>query len=592
MKKNRCSPPSGCFQHTGSFSFMRAEFFRPQMQAFAKHGPKPTFAGMKKAIFICLLAVLQLCTFEQAQGKKSRTQPRLMIGIVVDQMRYDYLERFSAHFTDNGFRRLMQKGYSFDNCHYNYIPTYTAPGHASIFTGTTPAVHGMVSNVWWNSETRRMQYCTSDERYSGVGSNGDEGKMSPASLKSSTIGDMLRLSNNRRSRVFGISLKDRSAILPAGHAANAAYWFDGKGGAFISSNYYMKELPAWVNKFNALRYPEMYLNQPWNLLLAPEKYRECLPDSNGFEKSFTSKPAVFPHDLKSAFGEKKNFDLLRETPYGNSFLKDFAIELFRNEKPGMGEVYDFVSISFSSTDYVGHRFGVSSMETEDTYLRLDRDLSELFSFLDSTYGKQGYTLFLTADHGACEVPAYLNTMGIPGGYFPTRACLDSLHRFSVRTFGADLVDTMDNNMVYLQSSKPYPAGWSREAVSARLADYLMMWKGISAALTSGELRSAQFSDIPRSLMQQGFYKKRGGDVLFCLEPGWMDYPKKGSTHGSSFSYDTRVPLLFYGKGIPSGRTSQHVCITDIAPTVCRFLQVAFPDGCTGNPLNDTFVIPH
>ncbi len=538
-----------------------------------------------KRIFFPLLICLLLGAVS-ASAKKNKTETHLVVGIVVDQMRYDYLYRFSAHYGANGFNRLLKKGFSFDNCHYNYVPTYTGPGHSSIFTGTTPSVHGIVSNDWLDQKSGRVMYCTRDDAQAGVGSTGEEGKMSPANMLTGTVGDMLRLSNNRQSRVYGISLKDRSAILPAGHMANAAYWFDGKTGNFISSTYYLKELPEWVKKFNALRYPEMFLSQPWKPLLPSEKYRECLPDSNAFEKSFTKRAAVFPHNIPAAFEEKKNFNLLREIPYGNTLLKDFAISLFRNEKPGLGEQYDFVSISFSSTDYVGHRFGVSSMETEDTYIRLDRDLSELFAFLDSTYGKENYTLFLTADHGACEVPAYLQSVGMPSGYFSSDSLLDSLKKYALKTFGKQYIQGIDNNMVYLV--KDIPAAES-EFVAKKIADDLLLFPGIAAALTASELRSVQYADVPRSLMQKGYFRNRGGEVFFCLSPGWMEYSRTGSTHGSSFSYDTRVPLLFYGKGICHGNSSKRVEITDIAPSICRMLNIAFPDGCTGNPLNEYFI---
>ena len=311
-------------------------------------------------------------------------KPKLVVGIVVDQMRYDYIYRFWDKYSEGGFKRLVNNGFFCKNTNYNYVPTYTAPGHAAIYTGTTPAINGIVGNDWFDRALGKKIYCVVDTTVVGVGSISKEGKRSPANLLTSTITDELRLATNMKSKVIAISLKDRSAILPGGHTANAAYWFDGSNGNFISSTYYMKELPRWVVEFNEKKLPQKYLSQPWNTLLPIDQYTESLADDNPYETKFAGEQRpVFPHDLPVLMAKNKGMGLLLTTPFGNSLLLDFAKEVLYAESMGKAETPDFLAISFSATDYIGHAYGPNSIEVEDCYLRLDKDIAELLNMIEA-----------------------------------------------------------------------------------------------------------------------------------------------------------------------------------------------------------------
>src|SRR6478752_1715296 len=396
------------------------------------------------AVF-CLFAL----PFLSAAKEKPLERPKLVVGIVVDQMRYDFLYRYWDKYSDKGFKRLLREGFSFENNQYNYVPTYTGPGHASVYTGTTPATHGIVGNDWYSCETGLSMYCTSDQTASTIGSGSVAGQMSPNNLIATTITDELRLATNMGSKVIGVCLKDRGSILPAGHMPNAAYWYDGSTGGWITSTYYADKLPDWVTAFNNRKTAGKYLSQPWNTLRPITEYAQSTPDDNEFENPFKGEERpVFPHDLPKLRGT--SFDILRSTPFGNSFTKDFAIETIKQEKMGQGNFTDFLALSFSSTDYVGHQFGPNSVEIEDTYLRLDQDLAELLEFLDKQFGKKNVLVFLTADHGAAHVPSFLKSRKLPAGSNSPALLRDSLEKNLQKEFGPGTwISAYVNQQVYL-----------------------------------------------------------------------------------------------------------------------------------------------
>jgi len=358
---------------------------------------------MKQISIFVIFLLFFSCKAQEVKVNLDENTPKLVIGIVVDQMRYDYLTRFESKFGEGGFMRMINDGFNCKNHHFNYVPTYTGPGHASVFTGTSPMNHGIISNYWYDKYTDKSVYCASDDSVTAVGVETEKEKMSPRRMKTTTVADQLKLHTQNRSKVIGISLKDRGAILPAGHSANAAYWFRGKeDGKFITSTYYNNELPKWVNNFNANT--SSYL-KTWNTVLPVNEYSESGSDNNSFEEPFKGKAlATFPYDLKELAKENGGYDILKATPFGNEMTTDFAIAAIKNEAMGVDNITDFLTVSYSSTDYVGHQFGVNSVEVEDTYIRLDKDLEKLFSYLDKEVGEGKYTVFLTADHGAVNVP--------------------------------------------------------------------------------------------------------------------------------------------------------------------------------------------
>lgn len=359
----------------------------------------------------------------------AQNSPKIVVGIVIDQMRQEYLYRYKDKWSSNGgFMTLINQGTMFVNAHYTYFPTYTAPGHASIYTGTTPFNHGIVANEWFDPVQKKDMYCVWDDNEFSVGCFNEAGKMSPRNLKVTTITDELKLVSAGRSKVFGVSLKDRGAILPAGHMADAAYWLDGASGNFITSTYYMKKLPEWVEKFNAEKKAMKYLDREWQTLFPVDQYTESYKDSSGYEQPLDGKKSYFPYDLKS-LSLNSGPMIIRYTPWGNTLLFDFAKALIENEALGTGKWTDFLCISFSTPDYIGHAYGPRSVEIEDMYLRLDKELGDFLNYLEKKFGKDNVLVFLTADHGGAENTGFNEEFRLPGKSLNFTSLKDSLNKF-------------------------------------------------------------------------------------------------------------------------------------------------------------------
>ena len=499
-------------------------------------------------------------------------------------MRYDYLTRFSDRYGKDGFNRILKNGFSLENAHYNYIPTYTAVGHTSIFTGTTPSEHGIISNNWYDKFLKKSIYVVDDNNYKTVGNKGTYGQKSPERLFTTTITDQLHLAQNMRGKTIGVAIKDRSAILPAGHSANAAYWYDGNDyNTWVTSTYYMNDLPKWVKDFNANNKADTYLNQPWNTLYDIKTYTNSRSDNNVFEgKLVGQKTPTFPKDLKALRVKNGNFNLIKTVPAGNTFTADFAKATIIGENLGKGKFTDFLTVSFSSTDYVGHKYGVSAIETEDTYLRLDKDLASFFKFLDKQVGKGNYTLFLTADHAAVHNPAYLQSLKIPAHYFNGKEFKKFVLKTTKKYFNSiELIENISNYQIFLNKEKIETLGLDVNIVAQKLADEVVNYKEIYKAVTARTLQTTHFSSGILNALQNGYNQKLSGDVLMIPNPATLSGGKKGTSHGSGYSYDTHVPVIFYGKGIRKGVSSKRYNITDIAPTIANLLNIEAPNGTNG-----------
>ncbi len=548
---------------------------------------------MKKLLFLLLLSgfcfgFMPVTSAQNTSNESLRSNPKLVVGIVVDQMRYDYLTRFWNHYGEGGFKRLVNGGFNCKNNHFNYTPTSTGPGHASIYTGTTPSTHGVIGNNWYDKVTNKIVYCAGDNRYNSIGTDLDAGKMSPHWMTVSTITDELRLATQKRGKVIAIALKDRGAVLPGGHMANAAYWFNGgMEGHWISSSYYMEELPKWVRNFNKANPGEKY-KKTWNTLKDIKSYVESGTDDNLYEGLFGGEVSpVFPHDLPAIWDNNSQFDILKGTPYGNSLTADFALEALDGEALGEDNVTDFLAVSFSSTDYVGHQFGVNSKEIQDTYIRLDLDLERLLKALDKKVGTGEYVVFLTADHGAVDVPGYLKDQKIPAGYMDSQGMSSKFKEFMSFTYGdANLIRNYSNASFFLDHDVIRNLDLKVEEVQHAIAQELLSYDGISRVFTGHQMVQNEYTKGIPSIMQNGYNQKRSGDVLLVLDPSVVYYPETGSTHGSPYTYDTHVPLIFYGKGISKGSMVGRTEIIDIAPTIASLLGIAFPSGTTGNPIEE------
>ena len=542
---------------------------------------------MRFKIFLLLSAIILNCNAKNTDSKR----PKLVVGIVVDQMRYDYLTRFENRYGEGGFKRLMNKGFNCKNNHYNYVPTYTGPGHASVYTGTTPKHHGIISNSWYDKEINSYVYCAGDDSVNSVGTSKTDGKMSPHRMISSTFPDENRIFTQMRGKTIGISVKDRGAILPAGHTANAAYWFQGKNeGKFITSTYYMENLPAWVERFNSSSTVKDYLKE-WNTLYDISTYTQSGPDLNDFEDGFEGKEtATFPYDIKSLSLKNGVYDMLKSTPYGNNIVTDFAIAALDGEALGQDDFTDVLAISYSSTDYIGHNFGPNSVEVEDTYLRLDKDIERLLNTLDNKVGRDQYVVFLTSDHGVVNVPAYLKSLKLPAGYIDSDTAKQEFEAFLLSEFGsADIVENVSNNQVFLNREKIKELNLELDDVQEAIVNEIIAYKNVDRAYSATTMRTTDFTTGIESLLQNGFHQKRSGDVIVVHEPNYLSSSHRtGTSHGSAYNYDTHVPLIFYGKGIKHGSTLKKTEIADIAPTISALLGISFPNAATGAVLD--FVI--
>ena len=538
---------------------------------------------MKKILFVAVF----LCTTGVGFSQKIE-RPKLVVGIVVDQMRWDFLYRFYDRYTPNGgFKRLMNMGFNCNNTMIPYVPTYTATGHSCIYTGSLPSITGITGNEWYDNEKRSYVYCTSDSNANTIGSITAAGKMSPRNMLTTTICDELKLATNFRSKVIGIALKDRGGILPAGHSANAAYWYDPKVGQWITSTYYMNELPGWVTSFNNQKLVDKYYAQGWKTLYPISSYVQSTSDTNNYEVKTFGKG--FPYDLSSLVG--KNYNPILATPYGNTLTSEFAKESIDKEKLGMDSITDFLAISYSSTDYVGHSFGPNSVEIEDTYLRLDAELGSLLDYLDSKVGKNQYLVFLSADHGVAHVPAFMKDNKIPAGNLLVNTMVDTLNMTLKQKFGVEnLVIDLINHQVVLNI--PAITANSRlvlNDIKLWIIQYLLKQEAVMDAFALNELQNTMLPAIQKEMIANGFYAKRCGQIYVVFKPQWLEgFERGGTTHGLWNPYDAHIPLLWYGWSVKPGTTYRDIYMMDIAATLAALLKIQMPNGSVGKVITELF----
>lgn len=485
------------------------------------------------------------CVIGVSAQEKFNERPKLVVGVVVDQMRWDYLTRYYDQFGEDGFRRLIDKGYSFDNCLINYIPTITAIGHTSIYTGTTPAFHGICGNNYYVDG--RSTYCCADSTVAPVGSdNKKSGRMSPRNLLSTTIGDQLRLHTDFRSKVIGISYKDRAAILPAGRSGSAAYWLDTENRQFITSTYYMKDLPQWAKDYN-----------------------KQLAKNAEFKKV------------------GKDVGLY---PLTGHITTEMAIAALDGEHLGQGDETDMLCVSYSQTDVIGHKWSTRGAHTDEAYMELDKDLKRLFEVLDSKVGKGNYLVFLTADHGAAHNNQFMQEHKLNGGSWESATLLANLEKFVSSKLGntKNVVLGILDYRFYLDHQAIADQGLDLQRVKDVVVEYLRQCPNISFVVDYEKAATSPIPSIIRDRILMGYNPHRSGDIVVCLDPGYYEVgywsSPVGTTHGEWNPYDAHIPLLFYGWHIPHGKNSREVYINDIAPTVCSLIRIQQPNACTGGSL--------
>lgn len=518
-----------------------------------------------------------------AKNTKTTTRPKLIVGVVVDQMRWDYLYRYGNRYGAGGFKRLLQEGFSCENTLINYTPTITACGHTCVYTGSVPAIHGIIGNTWYSPELGRTVYCAEDTTVTTVGSTSAAGKMSPRNMLVTTIGDELKLSNNFQSKVIGVAIKDRGAILPAGHSANAAFWYDGSTGNWVSSTYYMQELPAWAQAFNQQKYPQQYLSKPWTTLYPVSTYTLSTADEKPYEGKYKNATSTsFPHNLSDIANTA-----ISASPFGNTMTLEFAKKALEAYELGKGPVTDLLAISLSSPDYVGHQFGPNSIEAEDTYLRLDQDLATLFKYLDAKVGKGQYLFFITADHGVAHVPGFMAENKLPGGTWDDRAALKTLNEQVAAKFGVkDAIKATDNYQFWLNHTAIEQAGKSEADIRQLIIRELLKSPAIAKAFPIDNLMGTTLPEPMRTMLSNGFNTKRSGDIQVVLTPGYIDGGNTGTTHGLWYPYDAHIPLVWMGWGIRPGKTNRTIGMTDITPTLAALLHIQMPSGNVGQVIQE------
>jgi len=536
---------------------------------------------MQRIVLILVFSIFSLSLIAQKEIKR----PKLVVGLVIDQMRWDYLYRYYDRYSNNGgFKRILNQGFTCENTLIPFTPTVTACGHSSIYTGSVPAITGITGNFWWDNEQMKNIYCTEDNTVSTVGSTSSAGQQSPRNMLVTTICDELRIATNYKSKVIGIAIKDRGGILPAGHSANAAYWYDNLKGDWITSTYYMKELPAWVKQFNSLKLVDKYYHQGWNLLFPVTTYVQ----STGDEKKYEAKPlgTKFPYDLKGFVG--KDYGKITVTPMGNTLTAEFAKAAINSEQLGADEITDFLAISFSSPDYIGHSFGPNSIESEDGFLRLDTEIGNLMDYLDVKVGKNQYTLFLSADHGVAHVPEYLQENKLPGGRVYINESTEMINKILEEKYKLKpIIVSNDNYQLHLNHPAIDSAKINKKEIIDWIVDYMSADPGIERAFSIEDLNIVPLPATIRKMLNNGYYPKRNGDIQLIFKPNYIDaYSSTGTTHGLWNPYDSHIPLLWYGWGINQGKTNREVAMTDIAPTIAALLRIQMPNGNIGQVIQE------
>jgi hypothetical protein len=501
---------------------------------------------MKKVLLLALAAACML----PAAPKK----PKLVVAIVFDQFRYDYLERFRSEY-HAGFDRLLKDGAVFTSAHYEHFPTVTAVGHSTFLSGALPSESGIIGNEWFDRTAGRLVTSVSDPATKLVGGRGGEGS-SPERFLVSTVGDELKMSNGGKSRVIGVSLKDRAAILPAGHMANGAYWLDNTTGNFVSSTYYFEDVPAWVKAFNDGRPADRYMGQTWLTHTMPK-----------------AAPAIYA--------------ALAASPYGNEMVEGFAEKALQNEQLGKHEDTDILTVSFSSNDYIGHEYGSDSVEVHEISVRSDAVLEKLLQAVDRQVGLANVVVVMTADHGGGPVPEVNAARHMPGGRLARGVVADTALKALRAKYGNfDWIANSEEHSLYLNLAQIAAQNLDRAEVARTAAQAVATIPHVSRVYTREQLISgAVLNDYSGRLVLNGYYAPRGGDIEFLLDPYWLNTTAHAS-HGSTFDYDTHVPVIFMGTGIRPGRYDGSVFVNDIAPTLANILHVETPSGSVGRVLTE------
>ncbi len=536
--------------------------------------------SMKKLLVVVFAMVLSSTVFAQ----KTLQRPKVVIGIAVDQMRWDYIYKFYNLYSDNGFKRLLNNGYVCQNTMVNYLPSHTAPGHTAIYTGSVPSITGIAGNAFIENTDGKLHDACEDKTVNTIGGE-KKGSSSPKNMLVTTIGDELRIATNMKSRTFSVAIKNRGSIFPGGHLCNGAYWFDDDLGKFTTSTYYMEKLPDWLVKFNSNPYKKQVMDKGWYLSF--KDYSLSTDDNSPYESKFPKENSpTFPHLFTNQSEEERN-ETFEMTPYGNQYTIMMAQAMIEGEHIGKSAYTDFLSISFSSPDELAHKFGCNSVEIQDMMLLLDKQLSEFFTYLDATYIPGNYLLFLTADHGGSHNAEYLKDIKVPAGVFEKQS-VANVNLYLKNKFGVDslVIGFTNYYQFFLNNPLLAKSPISRADVRQAIIDWALEKPEVLYAIDLYNISSANVPTRIIEMVKNGYNRRRGGDVQLILNPANYEYAgkNKGNTHGTWSPADTHIPLIFYGWGVKKGESTVEVYTTDIAPTVSALLHIQMPNGCIGKPI--------
>ena len=540
-------------------------------------------------IIIILFFVSSINVSAQLGPKIPSGKPKLIVGIVIEQMRYEYLSRYWGKLSENGFKRMINGGAYCRNARYNYLFTQSSPGHSTISTGSYPSEHGIVSDIWYNRLLNKKIYATYDEQVHPVGGSYETGQNSPVNLLPSTFSDELKLFNNSRSKIIGVGMDSHTAILSTGHLADCAYWYDDKTGTWMSSSFYIDSLPGWVNEFNNKALPDIYLERIWKPLFPVSEYIESQPDTSRYEKGIKNRNS-FPYNLdiiSRIDRNKRDYSALRYTPFGDTYVKDFAITAIMEEELGMDEITDMININFSVLDFIAHTFGPYSVEMEDAFLVLDRELAHLLDFLEDTFGKESVLVYLTASHGVSASPELLESKGLATGKFASLKAISLLKSYLNVTYGeGNWILGYFGQQIFLNRNLIEDSRLSLEDFQTRVAGFIIQFSGVANTVTSSTMQTTQFTGGINEKIRNSFNQARSGDVIINLEPGWIEENGNVADHNSAWTYDIHVPLIWYGWKVLRSVIHRRVDIIEIAPTLSYMLNISYPNASTADPIQE------
>ncbi len=544
---------------------------------------------MGKTIFTFILLLLTAQAFTQLESTIPSEKPKLVVGIVVEGMRQDYLDRFWNNFGNKGFKKLANNGSYCRNTVINYSLTQTAPGYATISTGTEPAQHGIVSNYWFNPITSKKEDCIEDYNYNTLARKKEKGSFSPLKMLSTTFADEAKLFYNGKSKIISISLNPYAAVLSGGFSADAAYWFDIATGAWTSSTYYVNDLPVWIKDINQNKNCDDYLKRQWDLSLEKEKYTSLLPDRNDYEFGIDGMYKTFPYIYSEITKTVRDYELMTMIPEGNTHLNDLAIATIYYENLGKDDYTDFLFVNYSVPEKIGRLFGPQSLEIEDLLIRFDKDLGHLIEVIEDVVGKNNVLIYLTSNHGMADPPQYLLDNKLPAGSFRQHYIIALLKSYLRAIYGeGDWILDFNNSQIYLNRVLIEDSKISLAEFQEKVVTFIINSAGIANAISSNQFLNINYTSGMPQKMQNSFNLKRSGDIMISLRAGWIEDIPYCSDHNTGYRYDTHVPLIFYGWKVKKQTLYREISISDIAPTISVMIGTPVPPLSTGNTLQEIF----